>query len=73
MPATLDLLTDNQVYEIRDLVRFVLSQTPQIVLWYMAGAQKTFAEGQSGARPFTHSANMHRHLPRRTLAPLYSL
>ena len=39
----------------------------------MAGAQKTFAEGQSGSRPFTHIANMHRYPPRWALAPLYEL
>ena len=41
----LDLFTDHQVYESRDVVSSVLSQTPPIVLRYMAGAQKTFAEG----------------------------
>ena len=45
----------------------------ELGLWYMAGAKKTFAEGQSGTRPFTHSANMHRYPLRWTLAPLYWL
>ena len=67
------LFTHHEVYEMRDLVGFVLSQTPPIVFRSMAGAQKTFAEGQSGARPFTHIANMHRYPPRWALAPLYYL
>ena len=36
-----------------NLVSSVLSQTPPIVLRYMAGAQKTFVEGHSGARQHT--------------------
>ena len=53
VPATLDLFTDHQVYERTDVVTSVLSHTPPVVLRYMAGAQKTFVEGHSGARQHT--------------------